>query len=86
MCTLPRRRQQAPSRERRVAVNAVAAHRVAAYIRELVAAGVDGDDLIFTLDRRLPDLAFRTFAAALALHRAETGAPGYAMLIPGAVQ
>jgi hypothetical protein len=49
---------------------------------------LDGDDLIFTVDRKFPGLSFRIFAAALALYRARRGDPGFAFVFPagGGVQ
>jgi hypothetical protein len=59
--------------------------RIAGVMRELIAGGVDGDDLLLQLNERLPGITFHEFVGGLLLHRAETGAPGYA-LVPGRVQ
>jgi hypothetical protein len=53
------------------------AERVVALMDELSAAGFDGDDLLYAIDERLPRISFRYFIGGLALHRAQSGAPGY---------
>ena len=54
-------------------------------VLDIYSHGLNGDDLLYVLDRMAPGIAFTTFCSALALYRAESGAPGYA-LIPAAAR
>jgi hypothetical protein len=65
--------------------SAATAERIAALMRELVAGGYDGDDLLIAIAEREPRLTLREFIGGLILLRAEAGQPGYA-LVPGRVQ
>jgi hypothetical protein len=56
---------------------------IAGILRELIADGFDGDDLLVQLNERLPGITFQEFVGALLLHRAETGVPGYLLGRPG---
>jgi len=65
---------------------ASSAERIAATMRELIAAGVDGDGLLLALNEHLPGITFHEFVGGLLLHRAETGAPGYLLVPAGRMQ
>jgi hypothetical protein len=80
-CTKPRPAQDS----RRNSFRAATAERTAALLRELVAGGYDGDDLLIEIAEREPRLTLHEFVGGLILLRAESGAPGYA-LVPGRVQ
>jgi hypothetical protein len=70
----------------RAGFRASGAIRIAGVMRELIAGGFDGDELLLQLDDRLPGISFHEFVGALLLYRAEAGSPGYALVPAGRVQ